>query len=226
IERQVGGNINAGDPVLLDYNLDPLPGYTFATNSFGTGVNYNFTEGTLNGLNLFLQYTQQDQSVKSSGPLTILPDNVRDTLGGAEYHFWKLTLHAEEEFHNSTLNPFDATRFFVQYSDRLGDRTTVNISANHTMTHYTADGGQTTYTNLDGRVEYQITRNLRLLVLARWRNDDDSRFGHTMGFEEQPELRWTYRQTSAYLLVRHSYLTTSGESSEDLLVQAGITRNF
>lgn len=230
IQRQVGGNINQDQVVSLDYDVDPIPGYTFATNAFGTGVRYDFQEGLLNGLGLYVQYYQQDQTIASAGPINILPDNIHDTLLGVEYRFWKLTLRVEEEFHDSTVTPYDATRLSAQYLERLGDRTNLSFSAYQTMIHYPVNGadpgGQTNFTSLEGRIDYQIDRNLQFQFASRWRNDEDSRFGHTMGFEEEPQLHWRFRQMTLYILARYSYLNTTGEITQDLLVQTGVTREF
>lgn len=231
IDQVPGGALTPGQTVKLNYDIDPLPGYTATTTNFSTGLRYDIREGWLNGFGVYLQYSQQDQTISSTSPGSIVPDNVRDTLVGAEYHIWKLTLRAEQENRESTLAPSDSTRFAVTYLDRLGARTTVAINAYETFVTYpstgpTDSGGDTTFTSIDARLDYQISRELRALFTVRWQNNEDSRFGNTMGFEDQGELRWNVRQTEFYVLARHTYLTSTGSDNTSFLFQFGITRQF
>ena len=59
-------NINPGDTIRLNYDIDPLPGYTSATTNLTTGINYAFNDGLLKGLNLYARYSQANQSISTS----------------------------------------------------------------------------------------------------------------------------------------------------------------
>jgi hypothetical protein len=225
IDPVVGRGISPGDTVRLNYTIDPLPGYTSRSTSLNAGANYLFEEGPLNGLNLFTHYSQVDQSISpaSSG---VAPDTVRDTLLGAEYRVWKLTLRAEDENHDSTLSPYDALRFSARYDDRLGDRTVLSINAAQNFIQFPLDHSRVALTTVDGRMQYEIMRGLKATVSARWRHDDDSRTGNQEGFEEQAELRWKIRQTDIFGLIRHTSLSTRDNDGSSFFFQFGLSRSF
>ena len=63
IQRVIGGAINAGDSVQLNYQVDPLPGYTSTSTSLAGGVNYLFDDGLLKGVYVFAQYYQVNQTI-------------------------------------------------------------------------------------------------------------------------------------------------------------------
>ena len=223
IDRAFTSNINPGDTVRLDYNVDPLPGYTSSTTSFNTGLNYNFTEGLLTGLTIFGQYAQQDQSTSSTA---VLADHVIDTRFGANYRIGHLTLQADREDRQSTLAAFTATRFSALYSDRFSARSGYSLSATQSFIEYPGIGNSTSLTNIGGHIDYLINRDLKAIASARWRNLEDSRFGNNMGFEEQGEIRWTIRQTQIYFMVRHTDVEATSNSAMSISAQFGISRGF
>lgn len=225
IERLIGGNINSGDTVRLNYGIDPLPGFSSESLSFGAGANYAFDEGWLKGLNLYTRYYQVDQSI-SPATSGILPDNIRDTTIGAEYRIWKLTLRAEDEIRQSTLAPYDAQRLSAGYIDNIGQRGTLSVNLTQNFIHMPEDRSSTSSTSLDGRFQYQISRDLKAAVTARWLNQSYNNRPGSTGLEEQAELHWNIRQTEMYLILRHSSLDAQDTNLGTLSLQFGITRNF
>ena len=225
IYRPVTSNINAGDTVLLNYNVLPLPGYSVDTDTLTLGARYDFTQGPLNGLGVFARYLQQDQSLSSSSSL-LQPDNIVDTDFGVDYRFWKMTLRAEYEDYESTLDPYTAMRLSAGYSDALSRAVSLSLSANQSFINYPNVGGTSDLTTFDGRLDYQISRQLKAILTARFENTIDNRVGNTTGFEEQGELRWTIRQTQIFLILRHTDLEGSASELESFMAQFGIIRNF
>ncbi|MGN6369241.1 MAG: hypothetical protein ACTHN5_13350 [Phycisphaerae bacterium] len=223
IRRTFASNINSGDTVRLNYDVDPLPGYSATTTNFGGGLRYDFTEGPLVGLGVFAQYSQQDQSTSSA---FIRADNITDTTFGADYRIWKLTLRADYEDHQSTLAAFDAARFSALFSDHLSHNAAYSVGASQAFINYPMTHSDTTLTSVDGHLDYLINRDLKAILSARWRNEEDSRFGNTMGFEEQGELRWTIRQTQFFFLLRHTDVEASSNSTDSFAAQFGMTRSF
>jgi hypothetical protein len=223
IDRVFTSAINPGDTVLLDYNVNPLPGYSATTTNLSAGAHYDITEGFFNGLSVFGQYGQQNQTTSSN---VIPADNVVDTMFGAEYRIWKLTLRADHENRDSTLASFVATRFSAHVADRITQHTSYSVGATQAFLEYPDVGGNSSLTTVDGHIDYQINRGLEAIGTILWRNNEDSRFGNMMGLEEQGELRWTIRQTQIYFMVRHTDLEASSNTTDNLSVQFGITRNF
>ena len=216
-------NIAPNETVLLNYVVDPLPAYTLSSTQLSTGARYDFTEGLLKGLGMYIQYTQQNQASTSS---LIIADDAIDTVFGADYRIWKLALHAEHEDRESTLNAFNSTRFLIRYNDQLSARSNIALIAAQSFNEYPATNSTTNLTTFDARLDYQISRELRAIFSARWRNTMDSVNGNSMGIDDQGELRWTVRQTDIYFLIRHTTTLTPGTDSMGITAQFGITRNF
>jgi len=227
IERILGGDISPNETVRLNYDIDPLPGYTQTTSTFGFGARYTFKEGPLENLALYASYRQQDQSISTTDPDRLQPDDSQTTLAGAEYEFWKLTLTTEAENRDSTLSPYKALRFSARYVDRLGPRSRLSINATQLFLQYPDEDAEAQYTQLSGRFDYDFTREVRMSVWAATRLNEDSRFGDTLAFEEQAEIRWRHRQTEITGAVRHTYVTSSSSGdSTSFLFLLTITRRF
>jgi hypothetical protein len=225
VDRIVGGAIDENSTVRLNYLINPLPGYTSDTATFNIGANYLFEEGLFKGLNLYANYIQSDQTISPSSS-GVLPDNLRDTLLGAQYRIWKLALTAEDQNHESTLAPYHALRFSAHYQDNLTDRTILTLDASQYFTEYPASQSHSSLTTAGGQITYQITRDVSSLALVRWRNEDDSIQGRTEGFEEQARVQWKVRQTELFFMVRHTSLESSGAKNDSFFLQFGLTRHF
>jgi hypothetical protein len=225
ITRLVGGNIGAGDTVRLNYDINPLPAYTSDSLTFGAGASHTFDEGWLKGLNLFIRYYQVDQSISpaSSG---VFPNSIQDLTFGGEYRIWKLSLRIEDEHHHSTLAPYEALRIIGTYLDNWDERTTVSITVTESYITVPTDHSRTNSFTVDGRVAYQIARNLNASLLVRWRDDSYSRLPGITGLETQAELRWKLRQTELFLMARYTNLDTAEADTSSVIVQFGLTRNF
>ena len=222
----LSGNIHNNDAVEVDYLVLANSGFTSNTTSYGAAVRFDFEEGPLHGLGLYAHYYHQTQTISASPGLTLRPDNVDALILGADYRLWKLFFTAEYEDHQSTLTPYTSTRFTAQYLDRLGPKTSLSINFSYTSLAHPDTGITTDFAELGGRMDYLITRDLRLLLSGLVRDERDSNGGSTFGVEQQAELRWHVRQTDIYLQIRHTTLNTNGSDQDTMLIQAGLVRNF
>ncbi len=225
IARLLGGNIAAGDTVRLNYGIDPLPAFTSQSVSLGTGANYSFEEGWLQGLNVYLRYYQVEQSI-SPRTSSIRPDSIRDTTLGADYRIWKVTLRAEDEMHSSQLAPYNSLRFNASYADNLSPRTSLTLNATQSFITVPTDHSTTASTAFDARLQYEIMRNLRATVSAQWRHDSFPGGGSATGIDQQVDLHWNIRQTDLYVLVRHSSLDAQDNRADTTVLQFGLSRGF
>ena len=64
----------------------------------------------LAGLAPYIRYGLQSQSIDTQEPTQIIPDSYTDVVVGADYRIWKLIFNVEQQWHDSTLVPFNATR--------------------------------------------------------------------------------------------------------------------
>jgi hypothetical protein len=226
IERVIGGRINNGQTVLLDYVIEPQGENVTTTCSFSVGGRYDIERGPLKGFSLYSRFTDQHQSIDSSDAFTFTPNSYTDTVVGAEYKIWKTTFGAEQEWYDSTLYPFNATRFFARYIDRFSQDTTAVVSATYSIIEYPDEDNQLNLLFVSGQVSHRFTRELYGFASVLYQNEQDDLRGSTIGLEEQVELNWQRRQTTVYVLFRNSDLSTDFQDTSFQIVRVGIRREF
>ena len=226
ITRVIGGRIANGQTVLISYNLSPQPANTVTNNTIAGSIRYDFERGPLHGLGVYARYTNLDQSIESARPAAFVPNSLKDTTVGAEYRVWEIVTGAEEEWHHSDINPYDATRLFARFQHRLPQNTTMQLAANYSMFHYTQEHNEINMLTVTGTAGHSFTNTLYGSVSATYLNQDDQNFGVTQGIEGTAEVRWTYRQTTVYAQVRQSFLNTEVQKSSFQSAYVGIRREF
>jgi hypothetical protein len=226
IDRIIGGRIANAGAVLLDYQLTPLPAATTTSNSFATGVRYDFEQGPLKGLTLFGRYARSNQDIETDQPTAFAPNEFTDIVYGLQYRFWNVTLGAEHQDHDSTINPFEADRLFARYSQRVRQDTLLGLNAAYTSIDYFEPINQVDLTTASAQLVYNFTRKLTASMTLLYRYEDDRDRGVTTGFEEQFELRWRHRQTQVYAVVRNAQLESPGQDQSFQFFQLGIRREF
>ena len=226
IQRVIGGRINNGQTVLLDYLIEPQGKNVTNTNSFSVGGRYDIERGPLRGLSLYSRFTDQHQDIDASDSLTFTPNSYTDTVIGAEYRFWKMTLGAEQEWYDSTLYPFNATRFFARYTDRYSQDTSALLSASYAIVDYPDSNDRLNLLLLSGTLSHRFTHELYGFASVLYQDEQDDLRGSTRGLEEQVELNWQRRQTTVYVLFRNSDLSTDFQDTSFQIVRVGIRREF
>jgi hypothetical protein len=226
IRRILGGNIADGQLVLIDYRIGPEPGSTTDTTSLGAAARYDFDEGLLAGLGLYVRYRRQDQERDSKGRVELVAEDIRDLTYGADYDFWRMYLRAEQQIRDSTLSPYEATRLEARYVDRFARGSALVLSANYDLLDFTDDDVTTEVLTLDGRWDQRLTDRLRSSVRLTWRNEDDSAGTDVQAFEQQLDLTWEYRQTTIYAKLRNSILDSDADDSLYQTFVLGIRREF
>ena len=225
IQRIIGGRIGDGSSVLIDYTRAAQGANTSDTNGLFTGLRYDIQKGALSGLSLYGRYAEQNQSVSSDDPGTFTADSFTDTLYGTEYRFYHVTVGAEQQWHDSTIFPYDATRYFGRYLHQDGD-TSYSLNAAYTTIHYPTDNNVDDLYTISARADHRFSTRLTGDATVMWRDERNELFGNTTGFEEQLGLRWAYRQVTAYVQLRASQLRTEDESRQFEFVRIGVERKF
>jgi hypothetical protein len=226
IRRILGGAIAPAQAVLIDYRVGPEPGSTTDTTNGAITARYDFDEGILRGLGVYVRYRRQDQQRSSRGRVQLIEEDIRDLTYGAEYSFWRMSLLAERQNHESTLAPFESTRFEARYVDRFAPGSALALSADFDLLDFTDDNVTTEILSLDGRWDQRITDRLRSSLRLTWRLEDDSAGADVQAFEQQLDLTWEYRQTSVYARVRNSILDSDVNDSLFQTFIVGIRREF
>ncbi|MAE60750.1 MAG: hypothetical protein CMJ49_05265 [Planctomycetaceae bacterium] len=226
IHRVVAGSIANFTFVLVDYDVTPEPANVTTTLSGAIGVRYDIDEGWLRGLGVYGAYFQQDQDVHTAVPVMLTVDSIRDLKFGADYRIWEVDLNAERQIHDSTIRPFEATRFSGRLSHRLWRDTRLVFDAGYTKLDFTDDGNQTNFATASGEIETQITRRLWGRIALAWRDEQDNLRGDTDGFEQQLELRWRHLQTDLFVLARNAFFNTDHQDNTFQVIEIGLRRRF
>jgi len=79
---------------------------------------------------------------------------------------------------------------------------------------------------VSGQIQHNFNRNLYAMLTVLYRNERDDLVGATEGFEEQFELRWSYRQLDLYMTIRDSHLNTINQDESFQFFQLGLRREF
>jgi hypothetical protein len=226
IDRVVGGLIPNGQTVLVDYALGPLPASTTETNSFSSSLRYDFDDGFLSGLGVFARINVSDQSISTSSPSSFTPNDFTDTALGADYRFWHWIVGYEHEFYDSTINPYDADRFYGRYSRSIDYDTTVALNTAFTSIDYTQPVDHVKLFTVSGQVTRNISRELSATLTALYRDESQDTTRDVSGFEQQLQIDWRHRQTHVYILLRNSMLDTESQDTSFQFFQLGIRREF
>src|SRR5262249_17621240 len=137
------------------------------------------------------------RSVGATG-FTLVPNSYQDYLMGTEYAFWTFRVGAEYQIHDADVNPFDAYRLYARYNQRLSLDTTASLIATYANVKYSQTSETVDLYTVSAVLEHRFTQNLYGQLTVLYRDEDDSGFGRTTGWEEQAELHFEYRQTTAY----------------------------
>jgi len=226
LRRVLGGAIADGQTIGVDFSVSNQPSNTVTTLGEGFGVRYTIDEGWLNGVAVYGRFFHQSQTIDSTQPASFTPDEITDITFGADYRVWKLTFNAEHQIHDSTISPYDNTRFFVRYNDRISRETSFDLNATYVITNYQEQANQTKYLLFNGNVQHQLTKEWFIGGGLSFRNESDSSRGATDAVEQHLELSWRHRQTEVYLQERMSFITGDTEDRTSQYLMLGIRRNF
>jgi hypothetical protein len=227
IQRIVSGLIPPDGSVLLDYDLLPQSANTSNTGNFGIGGRYEIEKGPFSGLAPYVRYGLQQQTIDTEQqPTQIVPDSYVDVVAGVDYRIWKFKFNAEQQWHDSTLVPFNASRFSARFDERLERNTTASFSGDYAYIDYFGEQDYVDDTSISAVLEHKIGSDWSILARAIWLNDRDELFGNTEGLEEQLELRWKHNQTEIYGRIRNAMLRTASAQSNFQVFEIGLTRRF
>jgi hypothetical protein len=175
-------------------------------------------------LSLYGRYAQQEQSVSSTTPFT--PSSFTDVAGGAEYRFKGFTLGAEHEIFDSTILPYDATRFFARYNNKLSRDTTLVMNTAYSIIDYTEPTNHVELLTVMGNVQHRFSNELFGSASVLWHDESNDQGTALSGLEEHAELRWRHRQFQIFVQLRNADLQSDAQNSSFQTVFVGIRRDF
>jgi hypothetical protein len=226
IFRTVGGRIANGQTVLISYNLAPLPANTTINNLVNVSLRYDIQHGPLKGLAAYGRYSVLDQNIESAQPSAFVPNSFHDTTVGAEYRIWELIVGGEQQWHHSTILPYDASRFFLRFQYRLDFDTVFLFNPTYSIYRYLQEDERSDELNLAFNVTHRFTQSLVGSASLSYLNLKDTMSGTTNGLDANVELRWNFRQTTAFLQLRQAFLDTVSQNNTYQTVYVGFRREF
>ncbi|MHC4083646.1 MAG: hypothetical protein ACYSWZ_05140 [Planctomycetota bacterium] len=158
--------------------------------------NFTVKEQFDNGLSLYFRHRRQDQTVKST-LLEIVPDEYKTNAFGIDYLNKGLTLLAEHSKTNSTFITSTSKRVQASYSWKISPDTRATLQAfNHWLEYGEPFPRNVVLFSSSGKIYGRLTDRYNISAGINYRDEDDSRFGVTRGFEIYSELEYLYRQVN------------------------------
>jgi hypothetical protein len=185
-------NVTDGQEILVDYNFFIEPRREEDT----TRHNFNIRERFKNGLSVYYAHRRQDEDV-SSTITEITPDEFTINTAGADYMNKGLFLQAEYSEEDSTQIPSTSKKLVGRYSWSLSPGTTASLRVlNHWLDFGHPDKRDVVLFKGGAELYSRLSEECGLSARADYRNEDDTRFGKTKGFQLNSELQYNFRQMS------------------------------
>lgn len=185
-------NVTDGQEVLVSYNFFIEPEREEDT------IRHNFTirERFGNGMSVYYAHRRQDEDV-SSTIADVTPDEFTVHTVGADYLHKGLYLQAEYSDEDSTQIPSTSTKLVGRYSWSVNPGTTASVRVlNQWLDFGQPDERDVVLFKGGAEIYSRLTRECSLSTRADYRNEDDTRFGLTKGFQLNSELKYDFRQMS------------------------------
>ncbi|MBI4716972.1 MAG: hypothetical protein HY763_04150 [Planctomycetes bacterium] len=192
LERVPLGRIADGQTVLIDYVNSIGGDFTLDTFDQHLSLRQNFSFG----LSPYYRLRRQEQELSPRNATGVTPDDITANLFGAEYKRGPLRLTAEFEDHESTINPFQATRLSADLTHRFKTRATASLKTRWSdVDREGAVARNTQFFTIEGRYRHPITPKLTLEAAVLYRREKDSRSGDDEGVDVDLALEWFIRET-------------------------------
>ncbi len=221
-----GQGISNGQTLLIDYDLGPEPASDIDTVGEGASIRYTVDRGWFQGLSGYGTYRQTDHTLSGASSSLVILDDVRDLTYGLEYARGGVFLKAERQNHDSTVSPFDLTRFQAMYTRSLGAESTLSLDATHEVYDYRNPVNQLVFTRGTARWIQRLNREWGFNAKLEVRDERNDLLGNSRHFDQTLGVHWRKRQTSAYVNVRNSIANAARSDTTSQSLEFGIRRNF
>jgi hypothetical protein len=222
----VGGaippNFTEGQQFFVDYNFFVEPERQEDT------LRQNFTvrERFENGLSLYYTHRRQDESVSSS-TTDITPDEFSINTVGTDYANKGLFLQAEYSEEDSTQIPSTSTKLQGRYSWSINRDTSASVRVtNHWLDFGEPDERDVVLFKSGAEIFSRLTEEFSVSARADYRNEDDTRFGATRGFQFNSELKYHIRQLSIATGVEFNLLNRRDDEIDGSFLYFRLKRFF
>ncbi len=178
-----------------------------------------------NGFSVFYGYRMQQEDITSTAK--IIPDEYTVNTVGADYTNQGLFLRAEYSQEDSTLIPMTSTKVEGRYRWPIGPATSASLgAANHWLSFGAPDARDVTLFESSAEIFSRLTDAYSISASANYRNEEDSLFGATKGFQFKTELGYQFRQFSATVGGELDLLERRGDEINSLFLYIRALRRF
>ena len=215
-------NISDGQKILVDYKVLIEPDRQEDT------LRQNFTvrERLKNGLSLYYAHRRQEEDV-SSKVMEITPDEFTVNTVGTDYTKKGLFLQAEYSKEDSTQIPSTSKEIQGRYSWPVNSVTSVSMRViNHWLDFSEPDERDVVLFKTGAEVFSRLTDEYSISARADYRDEDDTRFGITRGFQISSELKYNFRQLSVLAGIEFNVLDRRNDETDSSLLYFQLKRFF
>lgn len=188
--------------------------------------NFTIRERFGNDVSLYYAYRRQDQDVRST--LTDLtPDEYTTNTVGADYARKGLFLLAEYSKEDSTQLPSTSRRLEGRYAWPIGTATSASVRvSNQWLEFEEPDKRNVTLFKSGAEIFTRLSGAYSVAAGLDYRDEDDTRFGTTRGFQLDTKLRYQFRQLDVTLGTELNFLSRRDDEIESVFVYLQARRFF
>jgi len=222
----VGGaippNFTEGQQFLVDYNFFIEPERQEDTLRQNITVRERFE----NGLSLYYAHRRQDEDVSATFT-EITPDEFTVNTTGAEYVHKGLFLQAEYSEEDSTQIPSISKKVHGRYSVPISDATSTSVRVlNHWLDFGEPDERDVVLFKSGAEIFSRLTETCSISARGDYRNEDDTRFGITEGFQLNSEVQYNFRQMNIVTGVEFNLLNRRNDKIDSSFLYFRLKRYF
>ncbi|MHC4584391.1 MAG: hypothetical protein ACYS3N_07650 [Planctomycetota bacterium] len=215
-------NVSNGQEIYVDYNFFIEPEREEDT----TRQNFTIKERFNNGLSLYYAHRRQDEDVSSS--LTeITPDEFTVNTIGADYVNKGLFLQAEYSDEDSTQIPSTSKMLQGRYSWPVNKDTRASLRvSNHWLDFDEPDDRDVVLFKSGAEIFSRLSDEYSISARADYRDEDDTRFGSTRGFQLNSEVQYIFRQLSISAGIEINSLNRRNDTIDGDFLYFRLKRSF
>jgi hypothetical protein len=215
-------NISDGQEILVDYNVFVEPDRQRDT----FRQVFTIRERFKNGLSLYYAHRRQKEDV-SAEVTEITPDEYTINTIGTDYTKEGLFLRAEYSDEDSTQVPSTSKKIHGKYSWHVNSDTSVSMRAlNHWLDFSEPDKRDVELFKTGAEIFSRLTNEYSILARADYRDEDDTRFGITRGFQFSSEIKYNFRQLSMLAGVEFNVLDRRNDEIDSSFIYFRLKRFF
>jgi hypothetical protein len=188
--------------------------------------NFTIRQRFKNGISAFYGLRMQEEDVTST-VAEVIPDEYLAHTFGIDYTYKGLFLLAEYSTEDSTLIPLDSTKLEGRYRWLIGPATTASLGlTNQWLDFGEPDAREVELLEATAEVFSRLTDKYSISSSVDYRNEDDTRFGITEGFQIDNKLEYHYRQFTATIGLELNFLERRDDEINSVFLYFKAQRRF